>query len=206
MFLLKVPTSRNTTVIDPFSLRSSRRGGPVPPRFAVNRFDFDPQLHKDRGIKEGDVPRPRKQDSSTSPLTSGQASYVLERLIAERRVSQGEVSRYLNEMHREISSLEQRLNALRAAAGAAPRPATASTGSAARSAKPAAEPRRGPGRPAKRQRSAITPQQLASRQLQGRYLGLIRQIPASRRAQFQKTAKDRGREAAIKELLVALKK
>lgn len=52
--------------------------------------------------------------------------------------------------------------------------------------------------PAKRRRRAkITPEQLASRQLQGRYLGLIRQIPASRRAQYQKIAKDSGREAAI---------
>ena len=55
-----------------------------------------------------------------------------------------------------------------------------------------------PAGPAKRRRRArITPEQLASRQLQGRYLGLIRQIPASRRAQYQKIAKDSGREAAI---------
>jgi hypothetical protein len=47
---------------------------------------------------------------------------------------------------------------------------------------------------------------LASRQLQGRYLGLIRQIPASRRAAFQKIAKDRGREAAINEMRMTLKK
>ena len=49
----------------------------------------------------------------------------------------------------------------------------------------------------RRRRARITPEQLASRQLQGRYLGLIRQIPASRRGQYQKIAKDSGREAAI---------
>jgi O6-methylguanine-DNA--protein-cysteine methyltransferase len=49
----------------------------------------------------------------------------------------------------------------------------------------------------RRRRSRITPEQLASRQLQGRYLGLIRQIPATRRAQYQKIAKESGREAAI---------
>ena len=47
---------------------------------------------------------------------------------------------------------------------------------------------------------AITPEQLASRQLQGRYLALIRQIPSAKRAAFQKTAKEKGREAAIKEM------
>jgi hypothetical protein len=52
----------------------------------------------------------------------------------------------------------------------------------------------------RRRRSRITPEQLASRQLQGRYLGLIRQIPASTRAQSQKIAKERGREAAINEM------
>jgi hypothetical protein len=49
----------------------------------------------------------------------------------------------------------------------------------------------------RRRRARITPEQLASRQLQGRYLGLIRQIPANRRGQYQKIAKDSGREAAI---------
>jgi hypothetical protein len=47
---------------------------------------------------------------------------------------------------------------------------------------------------------------LASRQLQGRYLGLIRQIPASQRGRYTKTAKERGREAAIKEMQSALRK
>jgi hypothetical protein len=56
----------------------------------------------------------------------------------------------------------------------------------------------------RRRRSRITPEQLASRQLQGRYLGLIRQIPASKRAQYQKIAKERGREAAINEMRVNL--
>ncbi|MBV9067972.1 MAG: hypothetical protein JO231_04625 [Acidobacteria bacterium] len=49
----------------------------------------------------------------------------------------------------------------------------------------------------RRRRARITPEQLASRQLQGRYLGLIRQIPANKRGQYQKIAKESGREAAI---------
>ena len=51
----------------------------------------------------------------------------------------------------------------------------------------------------------LSAEQLASRQLQGRYLGLIRQIPASQRARFKKIVKDKGREAAIKELQSAVK-
>jgi uncharacterized protein YdbL (DUF1318 family) len=143
----------------------------------------------------------------------------LDRLIADRRISAGEVSRYVSDMHREISDLESRLQTLRTHAGTAPSAAP----SAPRRGRPPGRPpgsgkRRGrpPGSgkkaaaaaatmegapsaaPAKRRRrSKITPEQLASRQLQGRYLGLIRQIPASRRAQYQKIAKDSGREAAI---------
>lgn len=171
------------------------------------------------------MPRPRA-NASTPSLSAGQAAYVLERLIAERRISAAEVSRCIGDMHREISDLESRLQMLRSNAGAAP--------AAARRGRPPGRPPgsgRGPGRPPgsgrkpappaaapaavasappapvkRRRRTRITAEQLASRQLQGRYLGLIRQIPASRRATFQKIAKDRGREAAINEMRVTLKK
>jgi hypothetical protein len=194
---------------------------------------------------------------------------VLDRLVSDRRVSPGEITRYVSEMHREISDLEQRLQSLRHAAGAAistvlskvgvssaPRAArrrgrpAGSGKAAAAAATPAAATgavkrgpgrppgsgakKRGPGRPkgsskaaaapaanaasapsstpatpakrGRKRRSAITPEQLASRQLQGRYLGLIRQVPASKRAQYQKIAKEKGREAAIRELQDAVKK
>ncbi len=165
------------------------------------------------------MPRPRQQASSPS-LSSGQASYVIDRMISDRRVSPGEIIRYVNEMQREIDELEKRLNALRAAAGggggggmAAPAPRRRGRPPGSRNrAKAAAAPAAAPaGGGAKRRgrrgrKSAITAEQLASRQLQGRYLGLIRQIPASRRGQYQKTAKDKGREAAIKEMAAALGK
>jgi hypothetical protein len=47
---------------------------------------------------------------------------------------------------------------------------------------------------------------LASRQLQGRYLALVRRFPATRRAAIARTAKERGREAAIKEMQDSLGK
>jgi len=183
------------------------------------------------------VPRPR-----TSPQASyshGQASYVLDRLVSERRISPGEVARYINDMQSEINDLERRLEALRAAAtgggmssggGAAAAPAPRRRGRPPGSGRkagrppgrPPGRPGRPPGRPPaaaspvaapaakapdrRRRRSAITPEQLASRQLQGRYLGLIRQIPATRRAQYQRIAKERGREAAIGAMMDTLKK
>lgn len=194
------------------------------------------------------MPRPRSSQQSTTTLSPGQATYVLERLVAERRISPAEIYRYLSDINREISSLEQRLSSLRGAAGgggsysagggtaATPRrrgrgrgpgrPRGSGAQAAASAAPPAAAPtgrRRGrppgrkgrpgrpPGRPPgsgakKRGGAALTPEQLASRQLQGRYLGLIRQIPASKRGQYQKTAKEKGREAAIKEMQETLKK
>jgi hypothetical protein len=149
-------------------------------------------------------------------LSSGQASYVIDRMISDRRVSPGEIIRYVNEMQREIDELEKRLQSLRAAAGggmpsAAPavrrRGRPPGSRNRAKAAAPAAAPAAGAkGGRRRRRRSAITAEQLASRQLQGRYLGLIRQIPASRRGQYQKTAKEKGREAAIKEMQHALGK
>src|SRR5689334_15599334 len=149
-------------------------------------------------------------------------------MINERRISQGEVLRYVNEMQREIDDLEKRLQSLRAAASgggggyvapsgggaAAPRrrgrpPGSRNRANAGGGGAAGAAPAAGggaKGRRGRRPRSAITAEQLASRQLQGRYLGLIRQIPASKRGQYQKIAKDKGREAAIKEMAGALGK
>src|SRR3954451_2722487 len=186
------------------------------------------------------MPRPRL-NAQAPQLSHGQAAYVLERLVADRRVSPGEVSRYVSDMHREISDLETRLNTLRTNAGAS----TGAGSGTGTSSSGGFGARRGPGRPPgrppgsgvttsgkrrgrppgsknvassapsassggasasaasapaagkRRRRARITPEQLASRQLQGRYLGLIRQIPANKRGQYQKIAKDSGREAAI---------
>src|SRR3954447_6963985 len=173
------------------------------------------------------MPRPRL-NAPAPQLSHGQAAYVLERLVADRRVSPGEVSRYVSDMHREISDLETRLNTLRTHAGAS----TGTGGGTGTGSSGGFGARRGPGRPPgrppgsgvttsgkrrgrppgsknvassapsastgsgdagsapttgkRRRRARITPEQLASRQLQGRYLGLIRQIPANKRGQYQK--------------------
>jgi hypothetical protein len=211
------------------------------------------------------MPRPKKQSTSTgsqgarsSEVSGGQASYVLGRLLKERRISQVDINRYVTEMGREISELERRLQELRAAHGgkiAAVAAAATVAGAAAitmarrRPGRPPGSGRK-PGRPAgtgkkrgrpagtgaastgsgstgtgsgetstgtgtggakaaKRGRkasAAITAGQLASRQLQGRYLSLVRQFPENRRAGFARTAKEKGREAAIREMQDSLKK
>ena len=176
--------------------------------------------------------RPRKQLSAPS-LTSGQASYVLDRLVNDRRVSPAEINRYVGEMRNEISELEARLQRLReahglgetvrAAAGVVapfrrgrrpgrppgrPRKAmAAAAGAAAGAAAAAAGAAAARGRKrGRRSKTPITAEQLASRQLQGRYLALVRQFPATRRATFAKIAKEKGREVAIKDMQDALKK
>lgn len=195
--------------------------------------------------------RPRKNTGGggQSTLSAGQAQYVLDRLISERRISPGEINRYVGEMGREISDLERRLAQLREAAGPAAAAAVAGLAAGAagaavvrrgrRPGRPPGRPAGRPGRPAGRRRgrppasaagaatpaagaqtgtkggakrgrraggAALSPEQLASRQLQGRYLAQVRRFPANRRAQFAKTAKEKGREAAIKEMEDALKK
>jgi O6-methylguanine-DNA--protein-cysteine methyltransferase len=105
------------------------------------------------------------------------AQEILQQLIKEGRVSAQDVDRY-----RRISDLERQLAALRGGTGARRRG-------------------RPPGRAAQAQTSlssALTSEQRASRQLQGRYLALVRRIPAGKRARFGQIAKEKGREAAIR--------
>jgi hypothetical protein len=130
------------------------------------------------------VPRGRRAGWN---LSAADAKAILQDLIHQGRVLAADISR-----SREIRKLEERLEALRGGARRGRRPG-----------KPAAAAAAAGGR--RRRRSRITAQQLASRQLQGRYLGLIRQIPASQRGRYAKIAKDKGREAAIKEMQGALK-
>lgn len=132
---------------------------------------------------------PRARRSSSGPrLSPSQAQQVLQSMINDGRISSGDVSRYI-----QIQQLEERLQSLRGGGGV-------------RGRRPGPRAQRAAGRKGRRRRGPLTAQQAASRQLQGRYLGLIRQIPASQRGRISKIAKDRGREAAIKEMQSVLKK
>lgn len=121
-------------------------------------------------------------------FTPGEAVYVLDRLIRERRVKAGEVAQLVGEMHREIAELERRLAALRQAAGPVRPSRDSEPTSRARSSVTGSN----------RRRRLITPELAKSRQLQGEYMGLIRHIQGPARARMKKLASDQGREAAIK--------
>ncbi len=60
------------------------------------------------------------------------------------------------------------------------------------------------GKP-RRKRAPMTPERLASMQLQGRYIGMLRKIPESRRGKFAKLAKEEGREVALREMKKVVK-
>lgn len=55
------------------------------------------------------APRPAGPD-----VSPGQAQYVMERLIAEGRVSHADIRKYLREMQAEVADLERRIASLRA--------------------------------------------------------------------------------------------
>src|SRR5205807_3437932 len=92
------------------------------------------------------MPRPRL-NAPAPQLSHGQAAYVLDRLVADRRVSPGEVSRYVSDMHREISDLETRLNTLRTHAGVSTGTGSGGGTGTGTGTGAAFGARRGPGRP-----------------------------------------------------------
>jgi hypothetical protein len=130
------------------------------------------------------VPRGRRPGWN---LSASDAKQILQDLIRDGKVFATDIARSL-----EIRKLEERLQALR--------------GSITRRGRRAGTAVKAAAGGRKRRQRPLTAQQRASRQLQGRYLGLIRQIPASARARYAKIAKDKGRESAIKEMQSALKK
>jgi hypothetical protein len=117
-----------------------------------------------------------------SGLTPGQAVYVLDRLVNERRISARDVSRMAAEMHQEISNLERRLAMLRAGSGGSGRGSSSS----------------------RRSTGPVNPAVAASRRLQGEYMGLMRHITGRERARIKKIAAEKGREAAVREMRTKL--
>lgn len=139
---------------------------------------------------------------SGSSLSPQQAAYVLGQAIADRKLSKGDVNRYLQGLQREIADIETRLAELRELGPA--------RGGARRGpGRPAKQPRARRGRPAgsrKRSSKSVSPEVMKSRQLQGRYLGLLRQVPERERGKFKKIAQNDSREKAVEALAKRLGK
>lgn len=55
-------------------------------------------------------------------------------------------------------------------------------------------------KPLPKPKSSLTPEQLASRQLQGKYLGMVRRFKPEARTRYAALAKEKGRKAAIKQM------
>ena len=138
--------------------------------------------------------RPRKGLPTLSPH---QAHFVLEAAATEGKISAGDVNRYLGQMHEEISTLEERLARLRDAVVA---PVERMFRREEKAAPAAPVPTRQQRR--KKRKAASNP----SMQLQGQYLGYIKQIPQKDRAKYKAIVKSNGREAAVAAMKKALGK
>lgn len=124
-------------------------------------------------------------------ITPSQAHYVLSKLVSDRKITRKDVAACLTMMQREIDDLEKRLVVLRSLKKGEGEPAP---GRRARHRTAGAAPK---AAAKAKKRSRITPEQRASRQLQGVYMSLLRRIPKSKRAQYQALAKDKDRQAAV---------
>ena len=135
-------------------------------------------------------------------VSPGQAQYILTRAMQDGKIRKSDIAAYSASLQEEINTLEGRLNFLKNAMKPAVLGAVAAT--AAGKIVRAVRNRKGTGgngaEAPVRQKTRVTAATRASRKTQGRFLALIRQIPASKRAHFKKVVKERGREAAIKEM------
>jgi hypothetical protein len=132
--------------------------------------------------------RPRK-DIPTN-LSPSRAVYILERALADRKLSQADVNRYVAGMTEEIRGLEERLASLRDAV----------VEPVKRLAQKVEERVLGgdPPFPKKRRKQrAVSPEVAATRKIQGQYISLLNQVPKTKRTFYQKIAKAKGREEAI---------
>jgi hypothetical protein len=143
--------------------------------------------------------RPSKQ----SHLSAHQAAFVLEKALADRKLSASDVKHYLSVMHDEISELEERLASLRSAAV---EPVKHLVRRGAKAVTEAVTNLTGKASAPKKRKKPVSPEVAASRQLQGQYLGYMRQIPKTKRASFQKISRTEGREAAVAAMKKALGK
>jgi len=124
-------------------------------------------------------------------VTPGQAQWIIERLIAERKVSRADVDRYVGDMGREIEDIEARLASLRdiAAPGATASPAPRSAAPAAKTGRRRAGGKKG-----------------HPRGIAGTLAVLLRSIPAAEHAAIAAIRANKGIKAAIKAAQAAVKR
>lgn len=140
------------------------------------------------------MPRPR----TLVEIPPGEAVFIVEALILDGRLDPRTLAEYRTRYQAEISTLESRIARLRALAGPLV-PATL-TGAAVAAAAAAAAP--AVRRAARRVAAKVSPERMRTRELQGRYLALMRQIPKT--VVKQRFGKDaigkKGKEAVLAEM------
>jgi hypothetical protein len=114
-------------------------------------------------------------------LDTREAHYVLETLIARRRIAERHVREILNAREKEIAALRRRLEELERLGT---RGAAAATTKAARTAR--------------RVRRKLSPKIRALRRQQGQYMGLVRRLKASEKARVRALREKKGLPAAIR--------
>lgn len=134
------------------------------------------------------------EKSTGIAVTPGQAQWIVERMIAERRISAAEVRNALAEKGAEIAELERRLAALREMRGDAP------AGAQARRSEPAAAKMR-KRRGGRRKKGSGHPRGIA-----GTLAVLLRSIPAAEHAAIQAIRADQGVLSAIRAARIAVRR
>jgi hypothetical protein len=120
--------------------------------------------------------------SEALAVTPGQATWIVERLIATKRISADDVRAVMGEMQTEIAEIEQRLARLREAAGNS------------RLASPAAPSASPPSRSRKRRAGG---KKGHPRGIAGTLAVLLRSIPAAEHAAIAAIRVDKGIKTAI---------
>jgi len=130
--------------------------------------------------------------AETPSITPHQAHHILAKLIDEGKVTAADVRRLIAGMWEEMTTLEKRIAQLRDMGEPLRHPV--------RTARAVREKVRWAARKVTKKVSAEV---AASRKLQGQYIAAIRQVPKSQRAKYSALAKEKGREAAIREIAKA---
>jgi hypothetical protein len=133
----------------------------------------------------------RMEKRSAVAVTPAQAHWIVERLIADRRISAADVRGLLSDLADEIADIERRLAGLREASGHGPVASPAPLSEA-----PAAKPRKRAGR-----RKKGHPRGIA-----GTLAVLLRSIPAAEHAAIAEIRANQGIKAAIKAAQAVAKK
>jgi hypothetical protein len=114
-------------------------------------------------------------------LDPRQAHFVIQTLIARRRIAERHVREILNEREKEIAALRRRLGELERLGARATASATAKA-----------------ARTAGRVRRRLSPKVRALRRQQGQYMGLVRRLKASEKARVRALREKKGLPAAIR--------